>query len=79
MTILEGARRLVRLGEGLHRLTESKAAIVEITIVSQDGDPLCGAEVVPVSRTKLIELLHAEEQYVGERLARILGEAYKPR
>jgi hypothetical protein len=42
----------------------------------QDGDPLLAHPVVPVSRTKLLALLHDEREEVGARLARILGTLY---
>ena len=75
-TVLEGSRRLVALGEGIARLEMSKAQVVEVSIVSQDGDPLRGEPTVPISRGKLLDLLKEEQEYIGGRLARILGQVY---
>jgi hypothetical protein len=75
-TVLEGARRLVALGDGIARLEGSQVPMVEIVVLRQDGDPLRTEPTVPVSRAKLLELLKAEQDYVGARLARILGTLY---
>jgi hypothetical protein len=75
-TVLGGARRLVALGEAIARLEESQAQLVEFRIERQDGDPLRSEPTVPVTRGKLLDLLRAEQQDVGERLARILGTLY---
>ena len=82
MTIVEGARRLAALADGMKRLEDAQAQVVHVWLgerVEEGTGPvgLYSPIAVPVSRTKLIELLRAEEEYVGQRLARILGEAYK--
>ena len=74
-TVLEGSRRLVALGEGIARLEGSAAQVVEVSILRQDGDPF-SETVMPISRGKLLDLLKAEQEQIGARLARILGTLY---
>jgi hypothetical protein len=75
-TVLEGSRRLVALGEGITRLERSQAALIEVMLLRQDGDSLGPEHAVPVSRTKLLDLLKEEQEYIGAKLARILGTLY---
>jgi hypothetical protein len=71
-TVLEGSRRLLALGEVIARLEASQAALADIFIVPYEY----GATGCPVSRVKLLELLKAEQEYIGAKLARILGTLY---
>jgi hypothetical protein len=82
-TVLKGAKRLVGLGEGIEKLGKDTAAMVTVTIgnISEGPDPLLtyNPVTVLVSRTKLAELLRAEADDVGARLARILDTLYGKR
>ena len=75
-TVLGGARRLVALADGIATLEMSQAQLVECQVSRQDGDPLLAHPVVPLTRAKLLDLMRAEQQEVGERLARILTTLY---
>jgi len=64
----------VRLTEAIAWLEDRKEQIVDIGMATQDGTT--GVTVCPVSRTKLLELLRAEEAFVGHQLARMTQGAY---
>jgi hypothetical protein len=78
-TVLEGAKKLVALGEGIGVLEGSDAQVVTVTIGNVEDRMLYNPVHIPVSRAKLLELLKAEQDYVGAQLARILGTLYGPK
>lgn len=80
--VLDGAKRMVALGQAIEKLEQSVAQVVAVTIGDHwdDRDPLTYNPVsVPVSRPKLLGLLKEEQEHVGTQLARILGQLYAQR
>jgi hypothetical protein len=78
-TVLKGAQRLVALGDGIEKLGKDQSTLVTVTIGDIAGTTTYNPVTVLVSRTKLAELLRAEADDVGARLARILDTLYGKR
>jgi hypothetical protein len=75
MTVLEGATRLAEVCVALETLRATSVPNVRIAL--EDAAHDIWGKATLVSRSRLIELLVAEEQYVGGQLAKLLKGYYE--
>jgi hypothetical protein len=75
--VIDGAKRLTVLGEGIEFLEDVTGQVVRISVENIAGVAYEG--IIEVPRTKLLELLKAEQDEVGAKLARVLDTLYGKR